>query len=1455
MAPDGITRTEELDVTSSFTQLIGSESSFTLNLTGQYAYEIVYATIPNDTDEESQTLKNKAQFNGKSVEKSSTISYGKRLDKLGAKQADGTTDWTIVVNANERNLPIGRKVTDTWSSGHILEAGSFKINNSTVIPAGFSVSHSTTGFELTLTQPTSEEFTITYTTKLADVNGIISSNIPIMNTVFRDDRPTDTKTIEIAYNQQVISKTNSEPNYASKTIDWTIELNTAGYDMENITLDDTFVNSNLKIQENTFKVMRGTVELSSGEDYTFTKKADKGGFTLAIPNSTNRTEKIIITYTTDYDIRDISNPSTQDYLNTGQLQWYTNGTLYTSAAISRTAEINSQQKANGYKEGVYNYEDKKFYWQVGINYNFDTIDTPSFTDTLSSSQVVDRASIKIYPLDLTGGGNGSIEGATALSEGSDYTLTEAPLANTFTISFNSPITIPYRIVYESATKYDYYEPNDTKTNHVIENEAVLYKNGSLHSSWEADDITVAHSNTLLTKLVQQVGGSGTSGSAKLNWSLNLNWGQSAIINPVITDTVGKDSEGNPNQMIYKDSFAIYEMNFTGENSAPVKGNKHLPGEGLYDITFHEEPTEPTFTIRFNQNIDKAYVIEYSTYYLGADNTTLENSAILSYGYHSENETTESGNSLSGIYSANFRYFGGASATKGQLQITKEDEETQAPLSGAIFELWNTENGVVIETVSTDENGVYTFKTKVGQGTYFLKETKAPKGYSLDASDYKEGKPVEIRDKGSDKTPNYVEEVTIGNAKIKQSILLTKVDSADNSIKLSGAVFKLQNSSGLPITHDVDNNLLPATFVTDSEGVILIENLPSGSYQMVEVTPPMGYWLDTTPVDYQIVEGQLEPTSKVITNTRIGELRIKKVDADTQAPLSGAEFKLYDAGHNEVAEAITDSTGIGRFAGIRYGTYTLKETKAPNGYLLESGSSAVVGVEVTINSSLVNLTGTPYENKRILNAFQLIKRDEDTNGFLEGAEYSLYYKNTLSQYEIATNEEGKEFTGLTTNENGEIQIGNLEAGEYRLIETKAPEFYILDTTGHDFVIADKQTVFTIINATNKRGEGNLVITKVDEADNTIRISDTEFQLLDADNSVVDTVTTVDGMVTFNNIPYGKYSLVEIRAHADYILDNTSVEVIFDSEEQIDNDSKEITITNKKVDRSIILVKYNDNKMIKLKDATFELRKATGSVDENGEEIYQVVDGIDISMLTTDNLGEIHLRDLEVGKYQLIETKAPIGYILEQTPIHFEIIEKQEAPIQLEKVNNRQPVGGIIYPNIPIVPEEVFPEEPTNPEESTKPEKPVDPESPKESEESEKPKKESNKVTTPKNTPIDITSKIPKGKTPVIVKQPQKGKVTISNKGKLIYTPNSNYVGEDKVTIKVTHSDGTEEELVILIQVEGSQRGSNATIETNSKNNAATLPKTGESRPILLYLTGVFLILLGLGIRKKSDKIKI
>lgn len=1455
LAPDGKTRTGEFDVTSDFNQLQGTETEFSLNLTGEYAYEISYNTIPKDTEDESQVIKNRARFNGKSVEKSSTIFYGKPLDKTAIKQSDGTTDWTITVNANEKTVLAGTIISDNWSVGHKLKSGSFKINGSTSISPDFEIDLASNqeGFTVKLLNNILNKFEITYTTELVDENNVVSTNIPITNRVVRSDRPLDIKSLTIQYNQNILRKTNSEPNYKNKTIDWTIEINSASYEMDSILLEDIFDNKNLKIVDGTFQVKKGNTLLKESTDYIFTHKDNiigdkKGGFSLSIPNSTSKNSKIIITYTTEYDIKDLTNPSAQIYSNSGVLRWYTNGKLYSSTIITKTVDVNNQQKHNGYKEGIYNYENKKFMWQVGINYNYDTIVTPVFVDTLSSSQEVIRESIMIYPLDLSTGGNGSINEQTPLIEGIDYELTNSPLTNTFTITFLYSIHSPYRIMYESVTKYDYYAPNNMNQKHVVENEAVLYNNSTVHSKWEVPGgITVEHSDKLINKLASQVGGSTGTGSAKVNWSLNLNWSQSTLINPIIKDTIGKDSEGNPNQMIYKDSLCIYEVNFNGTNQTPILGRKHLPGtplEGLYYVTFHEGVSEPTFTITFNQDINKAYVVQYDSYFLGADNTNIENTALLSYGYKSNDQSTQSGAIDDAVYSATFRYYGGASAIKGQLQITKVDKDNpNLRLSGAIFQLWNkASNGILIEEVSSDVNGVYTFLTKVGQGDYYLIETKAPDGYSLEDSEYKSLKKVSIKDIGAIKTPNYVEKVEVANRKIHQSIQLLKLDSTDATLKLEGAEFNLYHYDGTIVTHDKDGLIIPQTYTTNRDGIILIDNLTPGNYKLVEVTAPAGYWLDDTPIHFTISANQLVPISVIVTNTKVGNLIIKKVDNNQpQLPLNGAEFKLYDLVGNEVAQAVTSPSGIAEFNNIKYGTYILKETVAPQGYLLDSKSDIVKGISITINSKLHDLSATPFTNKKIINAFKLSKKDADSLETLNGAVFDLYVKDSSSkEYVIAKDEDGKEIKNLITNDLGEIQVGNLLPGEYRLIESKAPRYYVLDTTPYDFIITNNQTSFSNVTVTNTRGMGEIIITKVDGDDHSILLSDVEFLLTNHDNSINITGTTVNGNLKFSGLPYDTYKITEIKAHKDYILDNVEHIIVLDSSKNLF--SKSIVVENTKAKRSVILTKYNESKLLRLENAIFELKQAV--YDKDGILDYQVVTNIGKNTLTTNDKGVLYLNDLEIGIYQLIEIVAPNGYLLNKDPIDFEITRDQISILQLEKVNYRTPIVIPVEPNIPIIPEkpEVLP--PTTPELPQIPNEPEEaevdtPVKPNESDDvavKEIEVIETIDMKTPKDKSVKTKVNIPEGSSVKVI-PPKKGIVTLDEEGELTYTPNEEVVGKDQFTIVVTDSNGLLNQIIVNVLI-GESNNENPSMHDNN-----TLPKTGEARPFLLYFTGFIFIFLG------------
>ncbi|NLK01125.1 MAG: hypothetical protein GX318_07805, partial [Clostridia bacterium] len=456
-------------------------NTLSLTLTGEFAYEIKYKTKPNDTDQESQTLKNTAKFGDGESEGTATINYGKPLNKT--VQTDGEiANWTILVNGNHREMEAGTVITDTWASSdedikHKLVEGTFKVNDRADLPLGLKVVHNISGFELKLGENINEEFTITYSTKPTD---LVTKEFTVTNTVTRDDREDKWKSMgdNCTFNQNVLKKSNSNINYQNKTVKWTIVINSAGYEMKDIFLEDEFVKKNLKILKDEdgdyeFEVKIGGETLEKDNDYTLTlideneEGDEKGGFELEFTNdyydeNPNINEKITITYTTKYDVENEDN--VDNYKNTAKLTWTTNGTDYGEVADEDKVGINTQQRDKGYKNGWYNYEDKIFYWQVGINYNFDKIVNPVFTDTLFTDHDIDPESIIVYPLDLSGGGDGKTE--VALSENTDYDLVfNESQANTFTITFKgnySTINKAYRIVYESTKNDEYYPPDGEK---------------------------------------------------------------------------------------------------------------------------------------------------------------------------------------------------------------------------------------------------------------------------------------------------------------------------------------------------------------------------------------------------------------------------------------------------------------------------------------------------------------------------------------------------------------------------------------------------------------------------------------------------------------------------------------------------------------------------------------------------------------------------------------------------------------------------------------------------------------------------------------------------------------------------------------------------------------------------------------------------------------------------------
>jgi LPXTG-motif cell wall-anchored protein len=112
-------------------------------------------------------------------------------------------------------------------------------------------------------------------------------------------------------------------------------------------------------------------------------------------------------------------------------------------------------------------------------------------------------------------------------------------------------------------------------------------------------------------------------------------------------------------------------------------------------------------------------------------------------------------------------------------------------------------------------------------------------------------------------------------------------------------------------------------------------------------------------------------------------------------------------------------------------------------------------------------------------------------------------------------------------------------------------------------------------------------------------------------------------------------------------------------------------------------------------------------------------------------------------------------------------------------------------------------------------------------------------------IPVEGEIPLGGIPSLGDGPDHGTVTFTPDGKWIYTPDSGYIGKDEFTIVVTDEDGNEEEVVIEVGVDDVPKGTvTDTADNADETLPGKLPKTGESSPIPLYLTGGGLILLGI-----------
>lgn len=591
----------------------------------------------------------------------------------------------------------------------------------------------------------------------------------------------------------------------------------------------------------------------------------------------------------------------------------------------------------------------------------------------------------------------------------------------------------------------------------------------------------------------------------------------------------------------------------------------------------------------------------------------------------------------------------------ELTVNKTWEEGDGEEKIATFQLIGPK-GDIIDTATVTGNGSATLyigadKLNEGNNICTLREIVAESSKYVAGPDKK----VVINKKDNVVTIVSVEDGNVNKGTALVSIE-NKLDSQKGSVTLKklgegkeqigGGTFQLYRVDG-------ENSDPVGKVFSTANGEHTIDNLLYGTYYVKEISAPQGYILDSEPSAGITIKKTAAHGTITMTNEKYtaGSITIKKVDENGN-PLAGAEFMLSGP---KAEKKTTDNSGVAEFTGLEAGKYYIIEKTAPKGYgrydgtvtveIKADGTATVDDLPkgISFAGETVTLTWTNTRDKGSIS----ITKTGSANKSLQGAVFGLYKDAAAAEKPIDTQQ---------TDKNGEALFADLEAGTYYVKEIAAPNGYALSDDVHTFIIGNGENAAWDCEKTitNQLKKYTLKLTK--KGDDGKLLQGVDFTL--SGNGITKkSASGQDGVVKFEGLPFGRYTIAETKAPQGYVpAGSINVEVKGDGSNgsviQVGD------VINKRT--KLTVTKFAEDGTTKLPGAEFIIRNGEGKyVTADGINFVSFTDKDNATKLTTGSDGIFALEYLPLGEYVLEEVKAPDGYLTISDPKKFTIKNESTA----------------------------------------------------------------------------------------------------------------------------------------------------------------------------------------------------